>query len=126
VERSRLELVAGNAGDELRAADWIVEMAQLLDNDVVFLPACKNEISLLFQWNVRLESTPRVQPSVAMHRDPAMRRSGCVDFVWADVPISDNGTVTSDGLANIKKAIKQAEGLLKARIDHNKKHPPKS
>lgn len=124
MEHQTLASVADAAIAVLHTGEWNANSRETVRNEVWLIPASKDGISYLFQFNVRQSSQPRIQPSVAIERPTAFHRYRCVDFVWADVPVAADGTLTNEGLENIKKAIKQADGLLKARsaFDQSARH----
>jgi hypothetical protein len=112
------------SADELCAVAWTPKRPELLENAVVLLPGEKDMLSILFQLIVWLHGEVRFQPSVAMRRHPAMTRSGCVDFVTADVGSHDDLRIADEGLASIRKVIRDADVILENRKRFNQAYPP--
>jgi hypothetical protein len=91
--------------DQLHEAGWMTGAPDFRENGVGFVPAEKDGRRILFQTNAHCEAEMKTQPDVSKFRDPIMRENQCRDFRVADVPVSPEGNVTSEGTGNICRIV---------------------
>lgn len=86
---------------QLNGAGWKTGAPDFHEDGVGFVPAEKDGRRILFQTNARFETETKTQPDVSLIRHPTMLENHCEDFRFADVPVSQDGNITSEGKGNI-------------------------